>query len=825
MLRINLKLYSVMANSVTKTLVVAAISATATAASAGAMAFAANAATSPITTTTDGNGLIRGDLVTGVTSIKGLDDLKGLTEEQVKALAVEEGTYDETDMSRIVFLYNVKKQQFIHAGGYWGTHVSLRDYPMALWVNKGEHENVQFAQDMDTGEGHLLGWRETVINPATDEGVFIDRNSPYGWKFKPVGDSKNTYRIYTYIYNNSTLTSESYKRYLCATEGDGNQEKRCEGLKQSEIDKAGLAGYDEWRVFTMEQINNLQRLNTDNMTSSLDLSYKLLCPGFSRGSKNMSAWKTVTFGQLTNGGMRFGLEKAYNLTPKTSSDDFDSGNRISITKPYTFDGTKYTSQDDYLRHVARLFCADAKNVRGVIYQDVKVTRGGSYVVECKGFSNTTKAKRFAVRFDMAGNEVPHTLHQTMMSQTSYMSASEKEALHISEQNMDYAGKCFYSSHKYINSVLVQVPELKEGEHAVIRFGVIVGDDANDTTPVTGEWTVIDDFRLLYASRVIDEDLILDEERKDLEYLTSCSNNYRNKVLHLKKTFTKDKWNSFVLPVNLTCDQFRQAFGANARLAVLSSLTDNAIQFTSVNTDEKGPKDVVLEAYKPYIIFPTKHVLSKGSPAYKALLTETDGESKSHVVVVDDNHIDIPNVTMATNDDNKNDLSNLDTNTWTTKQMYSVVGNGTMEAHGTFARTFGTADKQQLENENADDYGRFTFLNRDIIPGRDNLIGSFFFDNGNMYCSTTRPRGLRGFSCWFKPTGGTLVKAMRLYLDGVADGTTTGIDSVIDFGENQPTGKAAQGIYTVNGQLVSNGSDTTGLPAGMYIVNGKKCVVK
>ena len=36
-------------------------------------------------------------------------------------------------------------------------------------------------------------------------------------------------------------------RYLCATEGDGNQEKRCEGLKQTEIDNAGLAGYDEWR--------------------------------------------------------------------------------------------------------------------------------------------------------------------------------------------------------------------------------------------------------------------------------------------------------------------------------------------------------------------------------------------------------------------------------------------------------------------------------------------------------------------------------------------------------------------------------------------------
>ena len=61
------------------------------------------------------------------------------------------------------------------------------------------------------------------------------------------------------------------------------------------------------------------------------------------------------------------------------------------------------------------------------------------------------------------------------------------------------------------------------------------------------------------------------------------------------------------------------------------------------------------------------------------------------------------------------------------------------------------------------------------------------------------------------------------IDGVANGTT-GIDEVA-FGDEEPTGKAAKGIYNMNGQLVSNGSDTTNLPAGMYIVNGKKCVVR
>lgn len=764
-------------------------------------------------------------IITGVTSIKGIDDIIGMTYDEIKAIAVEKGTFDEQATGKIIFLYNVKTKRFLNAGGFWGTHVSLKDYPLPLWVNtiKGE-TRLQLVQNMDTGEGQQLGWERvsSVLTEVPDRGVFIDRKDSYGWEFEAVDDMKNSYRIYTYRYQEGTFE----RRYLCANKGSVDQDKNCEGMKNDAITKNGLQGYDQWRVFTMEQILNLQKLNSDNMTSSIDLSFKLMCPGFSRGNKHIGLWKTSVFGKRTEGGMRFGLEKAYNREPKASSKTFDSGDNFSLLKPYTFNGYKLTSQDDYLRYMAKYFCADAKSIRGAIYQDVKVTKGGSYVIECKGFSNTPKAKLFAVRFDNNYNEVPRTLHQTVLSQTSYMSAAEKEELHINEQNMDYAGKSFYSSHKYINSVLVQVPEPASGECSYIRFGVIVGDDASDTEAQTGEWTVIDDFRLLYASKEIDEDLILDEERADMEYLVSCSNNYRNKVAHLKKTFTRDKWNSFVLPINLTCDQFRQAFGSNAKLAKLSALTSNEIQFSSINMDDKEPTDVVLEAHVPYIIFPTKHFVTKGSPAYKALLTETNGTSKSHIVVIDDNHIDIPNVTLATTEDNinVNDLSNIDTEKWTTKKMYSVSGNGTMEAHGTYVRTFAVSATQDL-NENSETYGRFTFNDRDIIPDRDDLRDSFFFDQGNLYCSTSRVRGLRGFSCWFKPTGGTLVKGMRLYLDGVADGTTTDINTIIDFGDQEPVGKAAKGIYNMNGQFVGHGTDTTGLPAGMYIVNGKKCIVK
>lgn len=425
------------------------------------------------------------------------------------------------------------------------------------------------------------------------------------------------------------------------------------------------------------------------------------------------------------------------------------------------------------------------------------------------------------------------MHQNVLNQVSYMSKAEQEELHVSEQNMDYAGKNFYGKRKYINTVLIQVPETKkqsENNYGVIRFGLIIGNDKNDTkVDAANEWTVFDDFRLLYASDDKGTDLILDEDRDNLDYLENSSNTYKNTVLHLNKTFTKDKWNSFVLPVSLKRDQFRQAFGANARLAKLSGLTSSEIQFQTVNMDAPDMTDnaEVLTAYTPYIIFPTKiHTdNTKVSPAYKATLSTTEGESKTQEVVIKANHYDIPNVTFKTNSANENDLSDMKTDTWVSNVTTKVKGtDGSMEAYGTFARTFGQ-DVTQITDEKADNYGAYKFNDHKIIDGRDNLIGSYFFDQGNLYYSSKdRVRGLRGFSCWFKPVDNLpSVHKLNLYIDGVANGTT-GIDEVA-FGDEEPTGKAAKGIYNMNGQLVSIGSDTTNLPAGMYIVNGKKCVVR
>ena len=778
--------------------------------------------------------------------ITGLDDVVGLTEKQIMDNAVTSGSFPD-DMNKVFFLYNVKTGKFINAGGFWGTHISLKDYPLSLWANINKYypvddkssqtsQLIDFAQNMETGHGCYIGWvgKESSSN-TDDHGFFIDRpisdKYHYGWVFKATDDGKNTYQIFTY--KDTAPTSTSTKYYLCANGTVTDQDKNCGAFSEDEISTGGLQGYDLWRVMSMQQISELLTKTSDNMTSSLDLSYRLDCPGFSRGDKDLSKWTTKRFDEGEKGGWRFGLEKLYNKKTKdgTQLHRYDVNN-LSPSTPYTFEGTKYTAKDDYERHLGKYFCADAKNMRGVIYQDVVIKAPGSYLIECKGFSTTTKAKIFASWFDKDGkNEDKSLMHQNVLNQVSYMSKAEQEELHVSEQNMDYAGKNFYGKRKYINTVLIQVPETKkqsENNYGVIRFGLIIGNNQNDkTVDADNEWTVFDDFRLLYASNDKGKDLILDEDRDNLDYLKDCSNTYKNTVLHLNKTFKKDKWNSFVLPVSLKRDQFRQAFGANARLAKLSGLTSSEIQFETIDMDAMTDNGEVLEAYTPYIIFPTKiHTdNTKVSPAYKAKLTKTNGESEPQEVLVKANHYDIPNVTFKTNSANENDLSDMKTDTWVSNVTTKVKGtDGSMEAYGTFARTFGTSHTQNTTNADADDYGVYKFDDRDIISGRDDLKGSYFFDKGNLYYSSKRVRGLRGFSCWFKPVNSSSATTkLNLYIDGVANGTT-GIDEVA-FGDEEPTGKAAKGIYNMNGQLVSNGSDTTNLPAGMYIVNGKKCVVK
>ena len=559
------------------------------------------------------------------------------------------------------------------------------------------------------------------------------------------------------------------------------------------------------------------------------------CPGFSRGDNDIKSWNTYNYeliGEKTGPWWntkpidpknnqsyefaRYGLQYYYNnkiAGPNTT------GNFTEESLPlggYTFNGKTYTGiGKDFHRDLSKYYCASITNKRGVLYQDIVVTLDGTYQIECKGFSTTKKAKLFAGVLDPndAKKEtmLEKALNATPLNQVSNMLPAVKEALHVSEKNVDYAGKNFYGTRDFVNTIYVTVPKsaIKNGE-ATIRLGIMIGDNQNDKTVEGDEWTVFDDFRMLYAEREVNEDLILDEMRDNLSYLVNCPTPMKNKTLRLNKTFTLGKWNSFILPVNLNKKQVTEAFGGSARLAKLTGLTESGtgIEFTSVNLLDDNT--TAIEAYVPYIIFPVK---GPGQTKTYTANYKQNGASERLNINIPANHYVIGKVSMPLTADGKaNDWSKMKEENWTTTV---TGGNNQIKAYGTFARTFGTV---QTDNED----GTYTWENDGtIITGRPTLEHSYFFDKGNMYHSTGRPRGLRGFSCWFETTGAQ--NSLQLTIDGVSQGTTGIEDILADY--EQPVSRFANGIYNLNGQLVKQGNSTAGLPSGLYIVNGKKCIVR
>lgn len=792
--------------------------------------------------------------------ITGVDQLEGKTQDYLSKHNIEFSKDADlkfpTETEKHFFLYNVTTGRFLNVGGYWGTHASLKEYGEPLAIVNATYQDetgqdktsMKLVMEMAGTEGKFVGWVGVPNKNDPDVGVFVDRKSTdvIGWQLELVDATKNTYRLYTYAHKRFDDKKIEWnfdkKYYLCSNMGSVDVDVNCGAFSEDDIAQYRDKGYDEWRFLSYDDINNLQQGNADTLDDALELSFKLKCPGFSRGDNDITSWNTynyaIEYKKFGNWVVsdpkndkdtefaRYGLQYYYNnkIAGPNTKNKFTVGTLPS--GGYTFDGKTYTGLDnDFHRNLSKYYCASITNKRGVLYQDVVVKTSGRYQIECKGYSTTKKASLFAGVLNSDKTTMIGKAEKTTLNQVSNMSQDAQKELHVSEKNVDYAGKNFYGSRQYINTVYVTVPAdliNKDGE-ATIRFGIMVGDDQNDKTPVTtgeGEWTVFDDFRILYAAKNLEEDLILDENRDNLSYLVNCPTPMVNKTLHLNKSFTLDKWNSFILPVNLNKTQVLATFGANARLAELTRLTDTGIEFTSVDLLDDDSKPAI-KAYVPYIIFPRKG--AKQTETYTATYKQKGGKGDQLSINIPANHYVIGKVSMPSTTTGEVDWSNMNQEKWTTTV---TGGNDQIKAYGTFARTFG---KFNDYNETTGVYDKVTVegMTDPIIEGRDHLYDCYFFDKGNMYHSGKegkggRARGLRGFSCWFKLAEGAQ-QTLRVTIDGVSQGTTGIEDILADY--EQPVSRFANGIYNMNGQLVKQGNSTAGLPSGMYIVNGKKCIVR
>lgn len=719
-------------------------------------------------------------------------------------------------------LLNVRTEKFFNIGGAYGRHASLSNTGMYLWIWK--NSTTQDTYNIRTLQNYVKK-TETVDNQynyvqyyidSKHDGVYLDclpsnASYKYGWKFEQAdgydAQTNKIYKISTYGDKDGNC------RYLTATPDDpeGNF---CNAISETPQNSE----YQLWKLITLKEYYELFNASPSDLSSPIDATFLIQNSGFNYNTSTLEKWKVPTNPEK----VRLGIDNYYK---KTTSNE------------YTING-EAANNNDYLYKNGKYFCADIKNTHNVeIHQLVTVDKAGWYIVRCNGFSNTNGLAKLFV------NDFIYTYKD-------YFNKEELDSKGINSDNISEnplnpleangpddllkAGKEFYKD-RYENQVAIYISQkaidfLKNtfGQQEELRIGIKVEGD--DKTPATGEWTAFDNFRLLYAGESEAPDLVLDEDNPDLKYLTETIDEYNNCVLHLNRSFEPNKWNTLILPVDLTYGQMRYTFGDDVKLAKLYKLTPNSVRFKTVECSSDN--DVMLEAFTPYIIKPTK--AAGENPAYMTPRLKNaehgywldENESISYAeegigrytggkVSIKANHYDIQGVTL----DRTLLNDNLDKH-WVSKYTTSTTAtsgdNNKMVCKGTMAKTFYIKDGQG-------------FFYKDENEDRDKLSEDYFMNKGTMYKVPAKKQyGLKAFRCWFELTKTTdkdinstsQAKDVKLFINEIED-ETTGIGDIITDPAFSHAAYQYDGVYNLQGQLVRQGTSLEGLPQGIYIVKGKK----
>lgn len=304
------------------------------------------------------------------------------------------------------------------------------------------------------------------------------------------------------------------------------------------------------------------------------------------------------------------------------------------------------------------------------------------------------------------------------------------------------------------------------------YGILLRNDADgDGTPDTE-----------MPSEDCKQDIVFDE---DAHISDKSQKRYKdNLTMYFKRTFVPGNWNSVILPVNLTKAQFEEAFGATAKLSEAREVYQDekslVIGFKPVEETFVGNQTVYLQANKPYIIW-----------------------------------VDEATVAEHTN------------TTWTTNDVGSITGEiymvrKTTEGVGvsfTYDETMGMPSTEDFEFSPSitNNQGLESLLFKGGYDNHQSLaIGDYGWNGGNLY-HLKKEHYMKGYRCWLTPTWASASQSQTTLSFGFGQGELTGVETATSA-EQQGELK----IFNLQGQRI-NGLD--GVQPGIYIVNGKKMVVK
>lgn len=270
-----------------------------------------------------------------------------------------------------------------------------------------------------------------------------------------------------------------------------------------------------------------------------------------------------------------------------------------------------------------------------------------------------------------------------------------------------------------------------------------------------------------------------------------SKKYKSNItMYFQRTFVPNAWNSLILPVDLSKKQFENAFGKDAELAKAEKLYETETTTDGVTEKHriigfelvKEEDDRYLDANTPYIIYMTEDaVKAHQNSTYQN--TWDAGDITGEIYVVD-NALEGGGVTYA--------------------------DEGGRKTQGEFEFTqsaFPILNNWQIED--VDFIGSYN-------PKQEVEADSYIFNNGKMY-HLTKKHTMKGFRCWLVPNREAGATEAKSFGFGINNGETTRIQGVTTV-ESHNTAK----VYNLNGQQVDM---MTGVQPGIYIINGKKVVVR
>ncbi len=725
-----------------------------------------------------------------------------------------------TDDNKLLYFYNVGTKRFLSPGGIWGTQGSLDNTAYPFWLKASDNSNFFYIVNKSgyLGNGGHIEDKEYLFMDCQGHNFVFEQAPGYTDKNK----------VY---YVKMTESGQEYYAQAYLDDNPTNHTLNKTKLTENDADYKNQV----WKIFTKTEYYQLINANPANMEDVIDFSFVIKAFGFRANDPETTNWNATS----ATDKIFFGDNKQY----KTFDNRGKSG---------SWGGTYV---EKHQREFGKLFYTYARGAKDfVFYQDIQVHKAGWYLLRCNGFTTQVNDKgRVSARLMMA------VVQNGSIDKTGVYSAATLNKLSVADaktlmgkdKDGQGAGRAFFDG-KYENQVQVclddkdWVTKISETNPVTLRIGYYVD---NDCVPQDGDVTCVDNFKLLYAGPRRDPELILDEDQTSLLYLTNAKDTYKNSVLHLNRTLKEGQWNSLILPVDLKFGQMKRTFGDDVKVAKLTSLKDGVVTFRTV--EPKQDSEVMVKAFEPYIVKPTVLTDDKGlaytaEKFYTQLTTEgeannaywlaADGKSESKdendrfSLTIPGNHYDITMVTLdraalvkhlklsetdqAYYDKEEYDKIDWDNVSWISQTNFSTgASEGDLTCYGTLTKTY---DKNKDTGKDA------------ILSGRDDLSGDYIMREGKIVqVPKDKQFGLKGFRCWFEVKGSHpgIAAAPRLEIDGIIDDATA-----IDDLNSQPSQftsrhKGISGVFNLDGQKVREGESTQNLPKGIYIVNGRKVVVR